>query len=181
MRIQFYLRFKTSFGQSLWISDNGELGTDLIKGAIPMTYLNDEFWVANIKIDKEAASSFHYKYILQNKDGEIVPEFGKDRFLEVPAHGIKELQLIDTWNHAGEYENAFYSTPFADILLKRHASKSSARSKNKFTHIFTGFLDSWDFESWDVFLPNIWQNILCSLKSFSKMRDSSPAASRIVF
>ena len=136
MRIQFYLRFKTSFGQSLWISDNGELGTDLIKGAIPMTYLNDEFWIANIKIDKEAASSFHYKYILQNKDGEIVPEFGKDRFLEVPAHGIKELQLIDTWNHAGEYENAFYSTPFADILLKRHASKSSARSKNKFTHIF---------------------------------------------
>ena len=136
MRIQFYLRFKTSFGQSLWISDNGELGTDLIKGAIPMTYLNDEFWVANIKIDKEAASAFHYKYILQNKDGEIVPEFGKDRFLEVPAHGIKELQLIDTWNHAGEYENAFYSTPFADILLKRPASKSSARSKEKFTHIF---------------------------------------------
>src|SRR6187455_546563 len=136
MRIQFYLRFKTSFGQSLWISDNGELGTDLIKGAIPMTYLNDEFWIANIKIDKEEAPSFHYKYILQNKDGEIIPEFGKDRFLEVPAHGIKELQLIDTWNHAGEYENAFYSTPFADILLKRPASKSSARSKEKFTHIF---------------------------------------------
>ena len=56
MRIQFYLRFKTSFGQSLWISDNGELGTDLIKGAIPMTYLNEEFWVADIKINKEDSS-----------------------------------------------------------------------------------------------------------------------------
>jgi 4-alpha-glucanotransferase len=99
----------------------------LSKGAIPMTYLNDEFWVADIKIDKEEASSFHYKYILRHEDGEIVPEFGKDRLIEVPKHGIKEVQLIDTWNHAGEYENAFYSTPFADILLKRPASKSSGK------------------------------------------------------
>ena len=136
MRIQFYLRFKTSFGQSLWISDNGELGTDLIKGAIPMTYLNDEFWVADIKINKEEASSFHYKYILRHEDGEIIPEFGKDRLLEFPAHGIKEIQLVDTWNHAGEFENAFYSTPFADILLKRPASKSPAKSKEKVTHVF---------------------------------------------
>ena len=109
MRIQFYLRFRTSFGQTLWISDNGELGTDLIKGAIPMTYLNEEFWVANIKIDKKEAALFHYKYILKNDNGEIIPEFGKDRVVDVPAHGIKEVQLVDTWNHAGEYENVFYS------------------------------------------------------------------------
>jgi 4-alpha-glucanotransferase len=101
-----------------------------------MSYLNEEFWVANIKIDKEKASSFHYKYILQNKDGEIIPEFGKDRVIDVPEHGIKEVQLIDTWNHAGEYENVFYSAPFEDILLKRPTSKSSAKSKGKFTHIF---------------------------------------------
>lgn len=136
MRIQFYLRFKTSFGQSLWISDNGELGTDLIKGAIPMSYLNEDFWVANIKIDKEKASPVHYKYILRNKDGEIIPEFGKDRLIEVPDHGVKEVQIVDTWNHAGEYENVFYSAPFENILLKRPPSKSTARSKQKITHIF---------------------------------------------
>jgi len=136
MRIQFYLRFKTSFGQSLWISDNGELGADLIKGAIPMQYLNDEFWVANIKIGKKEASSFHYKYILRNDNGEIIPEFGKDRLINVPDHGVKEMQMIDTWNHAGEYENTFYSTPFKDILLKRPASKSRGKSKEKFTHVF---------------------------------------------
>jgi 4-alpha-glucanotransferase len=120
----------------LWISDNGELGTDLIKGAVPMSYLNDEFWVANIKIDKEKTSSFHYKYILRNKDGEIIPEFGRDRSIEVPEHGVKEIQMVDTWNHAGEYENVFYSAPFRNILLKRPASKSSSKSKRKFTHIF---------------------------------------------
>lgn len=136
MRIQFYLRFRTSFGQSLWISDNGELGTDLIKGAIPMTYLNDEFWVASIKIDKKKANSFQYKYILRQEDGEIIPEFDKDRIIEFPEHGIKEIQLIDTWNHAGEYENVFYSAPFANTLLKRSAPKPSAKSKDKFTHTF---------------------------------------------
>ena len=136
MRIQFYLRFKTSFGQSLWISDNGELGTDLIKDAIPMEYLNDEFWVANIKIDKKEAASFHYKYILRNRDGEIIPEFGKDRLIDLPGDGIKEIQLIDTWNHAGEYENAFYSAPFKNILLKRPGEKSSSKIRDKITHIF---------------------------------------------
>lgn len=136
MRIQFYLRFRTSFGQTLWISDNGELGTDLIKGAIPMTYLNEEFWVANIKIDKDDVPTFHYKYILRNDNGEIIPEFGKDRLVDVPERGVKDVQLIDTWNHAGEYENAFYSAPFANILLKRPASKSPSKRKGKFTHVF---------------------------------------------
>ena len=101
-----------------------------------MTYLNEEFWVANIKIDKKSAHSFHYKYILRHQDGEIVPEFGKDRVIEFPDHGIKEIQLIDTWNHAGEYENVFYTAAFADILLRRPESKSSAKSKDKFTHTF---------------------------------------------
>jgi 4-alpha-glucanotransferase len=136
MRLDFYLRFKTSFGQSLWISDNGELGTDLIKGAIPMTYVNDQFWTASIKIDKEEASSFHYKYILRHEDGEIVPEFGKDRLVELPGHGVKEIQFVDTWNHAGEYENVFYTAPFADILLKKPVSKTTAKSKEKYTHVF---------------------------------------------
>ena len=106
MRIQFYLRFKTSFGQSLWISDNGELGTDLIKGAIPMTYLNDEFWVADIKIDKEEASSFHYKYILRHEDGEIVPEFGSAE--ATPALPASVPEPISVGAHrAGESKPQF--------------------------------------------------------------------------
>jgi len=101
-----------------------------------MEYLNDDFWIASIKIDKKKAESFNYKYILRNDNGEIIPEFGKDRVIEFPEHGIKEIHLIDTWNHAGEYENAFYSAPFTGILLKRTGSRSSAKQKDKFTHIF---------------------------------------------
>jgi 4-alpha-glucanotransferase len=88
-----------------------------------MTYLNDEFWVADIKIDKEEASSFHYKYILRHEDGEIIPEFGKDRLIDVPKHGVKEVQLIDTWNHAGEYENAFLFNSVCRYIIKKTGFK----------------------------------------------------------
>ena len=136
MRLQFYLRYKTSFGQSIWISTNGELGTDLIDKAVSMVYMNEEFWFAEIKIDKDKASRFQYKYILKQEDGEIIPEFGNDRTIEIPAHGIKELLVIDTWNHAGEYENAFYSAPFQNILLKQTTSKGKNITEKKATHIF---------------------------------------------
>ncbi len=136
MRIQFYLRFNTSFGQSLWISTNGELGTDLIKNAIPMTYMNEEFWFVNLKIDKEKAAGFHYKYILKNENGEIIPEQGNDRNIEILKHGVKEILVIDIWNHAGEYENAFYTTPFNNVLLKNRVSKASGKELKKYTHIF---------------------------------------------
>jgi len=136
MRVQFYLRFTTSFGQSLWISDNGELGTDLIIDAIPMTYLNNEFWMANIKINKNKAASFNYKYILRNADSEIIPEAGDDRVVHLPQHGTREIHVIDTWNHAGEYENAFYTAPFSEILLKHPGAKHPEQLQNDCTHIF---------------------------------------------
>ncbi len=136
MRLHFYLRFSTSFGQSLWISTNGELGTDLIDNAIPMSYLNEEFWVAEIKVSKDCEPVFKYKYILKNENDEIIPEFGNDRFVEIGEQGIKNYTLIDTWNHAGEYENAFYSAPFANILLRQPASKPKSASAKKFTHKF---------------------------------------------
>lgn len=136
MRLQFYLRYSTSFGQSLWVSANGKLGTDLIDNAISMAYMNEEFWFVEIKVDKDKTKRFQYKYILKNDDGEIIPEFGNDRIVEIPEHGIKELLIIDTWNHAGEYENAFYSAPFQNIFLKQAASKEKKTQDKKATHIF---------------------------------------------
>jgi 4-alpha-glucanotransferase len=136
MRLQFYLRYHTSFGQSLWISTNGELGTDIIDDAIPMTYMNEEFWFAELKIDKDAYPKFRYKYILKNADGEIIPEFGTDRLLEIPRQGIKELQTIDTWNHAGDFENIFYSAPFQKIFLTQTGKQTVQAGDKGYTHLF---------------------------------------------
>jgi len=59
MKVQFYLRFHTKFGQSLLISGNTEeLGNDDLSTALLMTYLNDEFWVATIELKQKKLGHF---------------------------------------------------------------------------------------------------------------------------
>lgn len=138
MKLQFYLRYHTSYGQSLWISGNiDELGNDDPEKALLMNYLNDEFWSAKIEIKrKDLGKHVSYKYLLKNKDGGWVYEWGQDRFLEGSKKDIQELQLVDTWNYAGEYENAFFSAPFEKVLLKKTFAKSKKPADKEPTHVF---------------------------------------------
>jgi 4-alpha-glucanotransferase len=138
MKLQFYLRFYTQFGQSLWISGNTEeLGNADLAKAQPMEYLNGEFWFINMDIKRKTIQkTVSYKYFLKTKDGEWIGEWGNDRFMDVFIKDANEIQLIDTWNHAGEYENAFFSAPFRNVLLKSAGSDLQAKAVKNFTHIF---------------------------------------------
>jgi 4-alpha-glucanotransferase len=137
MNLQFYLRFFTQYGESLWISGNTEeLGMGDPQKAIPMEYLNDEFWHASIVIHKKnfPKEGVTYKYYLKNKEDQLVSEWGFDRVAHTSNKEATEIQLIDTWNHAGEFENAFFSAPFKNVLLKHSYPKS--KSSKHHTHIF---------------------------------------------
>ena len=139
MNLQFYLRFHTEFGQSLWISGNTEeLGMDDPGKAIAMTYLNDEFWHVAIIIPKKSwqESGIIYKYCLKNKEGELTGEWGHDRVIAIPSKVTEEIQLLDTWNHAGEYENAFFTAPFNNVLLRHNYPKNKNKADKHYTHIF---------------------------------------------
>ncbi len=138
MKLQFYLRFHTRFGQSLWISgDTDELGNNDPALAKPLDYLNEEFWSTAIEIKKkELKKSISYKYMLKNEEGEFLYEWGNDRSIEVAKQDLYEVQMVDTWNHAGEYENAFYSDAFHKVLLRSNHTKSRITSDKNFTHVF---------------------------------------------
>lgn len=137
MKVQFYLRFHTEFGESLLISGNtDELGNDDLSKALTMTYLNEQFWGATIELKHKKVSQLQYKYLLKTNGGEIIPEFGNDRRTDIAKDGVHELQFIDTWNHAGEYENAFFTTPFQKTLLKANATTVKTKSERDVTHIF---------------------------------------------
>ena len=138
MKIQFYLRFHTRYGQSLWVLGNiHELGNNDPQQALPMTYLNDEFWFSNIEVKKkELPETITYKYLLKNEDGELIYEWGNDRQTGIPHKDTSELQFSDTWNHAGEYENVFFSNPFKHVLLADNTSKNTITADKNFTHIF---------------------------------------------
>ena len=138
MNIKFYLRFHTKFGQSLWVSGNiDELGNDDPVNAIAMNYLNEEFWHYNLEIrKKDLQKKIRYKYFLKTEDGELLSEWENERYLYDLRKDINEIQLVDTWNHAGEYENAFFSAPFRKVLLKTKSFKNKEDDDKTFTHIF---------------------------------------------
>src|SRR5690606_29770113 len=112
MKFHFYLRFHTEFGESLWICGNvAELGNDDPSQALPMQYLDSEFWQAGIETNRKnlPKSGVSYKYYLKNKDGELISEWGNDRIIDTRHKEIKSIEVVDTWNHAGEFGNSFYT------------------------------------------------------------------------
>jgi 4-alpha-glucanotransferase len=137
MKIQFYLRFHTKFGQTIFINGNIDaLGNNDQEKAFPLHYLNNEFWQGELDIEGVPGNGLQYSYFFRQSDGTIIKEWGKDRVIMISNHGIEEVQVIDTWNHAGEYENAFFSSPFQNTLLSRHKAASKPKNAHAFTHIF---------------------------------------------
>jgi 4-alpha-glucanotransferase len=139
MTLHFYLRYATSFGQSLFVLGNTTLlGNDDIKKRFALTYLNNQLWYATMEIDEqEIFETISYRYILQNEDEELVYEFGNDRIIEIDDLKASKIVLYDTWNHAGQYENVFYTAPFANVLLRHTSPKYTATKKpSKPSHDF---------------------------------------------
>ena len=139
MKLQFFIRFHTEFGQSLWISGNtDELGNDNLASALPMEYLDNEFWTTSVELNKKslAKKGIRYKYFLKTKEGELISEWEHNRFIDEFRKDLNEIKAVDTWNHAGEYENSFFTAPFTKVLLKHPASKIKTKASKDFTHIF---------------------------------------------
>ncbi len=139
MKLQFYIRFYTEFGQSLWISGNiDELGNDDTANALLMEYLDHEFWNARVEINKKGLpkNGIRYKYFLKTKEGELVSEWGHDRTIDVSRKDLSEIDVVDTWNHAGEYENSFFTAPFNKVLLKQPLPKNKTKAAKDYTHVF---------------------------------------------
>lgn len=137
MKFHFYVRFNTSYGQKLSICGScSELGNNDTTQAVAMSFLNEEFWHLEIDIDVKEFSTLRYKYIMTYADGYEVIEWGNDRLVETAKPGTEEIQTVDTWNHSGEFENAFYSAPFQQILLAGNNNKIRTKTAKQFTHNF---------------------------------------------
>ena len=138
MKFQFYLRFHTGYGQSLWLSGSiDELGNYDSDKALPLEYLNDEYWSGTFELKKKDLPKYiSYKYFLKNEDGEPLFEWENSRQIEINDKDLLEIQLVDAWNHAGEYENTFFSYAFKKVLLKPNHTKGKTTSDKNFTHTF---------------------------------------------
>lgn len=138
LNLQFQIRYHTEFGQNIFLTGNHVLlGNGDIDNAVPMQYLNDQTWTVNIDWPLEAnQESIQYNYVLVNADGTKVIDWGTDRVLDLNAIKTTKIQVVDTWNHAGYFENSFYTEAFQQVLLAESKTAYQVKSPKQVTHIF---------------------------------------------
>ena len=127
MRIDFYLRFHTQFGQTISLVGNiPSLGLNDANKALPLTFFNEEFWHTSIEIDPEDYHTLHYRYVFTNEFGERKKEAEKERVIDLKKNH-KDVVSFDTWNDESFYENAFFTAPFTDVFLSTPGSKKQKK------------------------------------------------------
>jgi 4-alpha-glucanotransferase len=139
MTLTFRLRFHTRLGQSLFVTGNHELlGCGAIEKAVPLHYSDAEHWQVTFHFPDGAAedTSIIYHYILRNADGSIVQDWGDDRVINPSSFKQGEVLIVDSWNPPGAVENAFYTEPFKNVLLKPDRTEVHIPAPPGATHTF---------------------------------------------
>ncbi len=138
-KITFQLKFRTAFGQELFISgSHALLGNNNIEQALPLEYVNGEHWQAVIEFDENECrdQQITYNYVLKNADGIVSFDWGNDKKFNPSKLQSQDTVFYDAWNYAGYFENAFYTEPFKNVLLKDNHTPVKTTVPPKITHVF---------------------------------------------
>ena len=139
IQITFKLRFFTKPGQHLFISGNHAiLGNDELENAVPLSYIDNQFWEATVEVKNPANinQEIRYNYILKNPDGSVNYDWGSDKTINPASIIGNHTLIVDSWNYAGYYENAFYSEPFQKVLLRANYTPVKVKLPSNYTHTF---------------------------------------------
>ncbi|HEX6333582.1 MAG TPA: carbohydrate-binding module family 20 domain-containing protein, partial [Flavisolibacter sp.] len=131
MKIDFYLRFHTHFGERIAVVGNiPALGNGDVSKALPLSFLNEESWHTSIEIDPADIEVLEYRYVFISDTDGITKEGERDR--KVPVRFDAHVALVDTWNDESFYENAFYTAPFTEVFFRdRHRVKSGRKKEQR--------------------------------------------------
>ena len=138
MKLIFQLRFHTKPGQSLLLTGKPEIfGNGAVEKAIPLQYLNSEFWQATVSwpAGTVPAAGLSYHYLLRNADGSVEEDWG-DKDIPPALCRQEEVLIVDAWNRAGFSENAFYTEPFKKVLLAENFTGIKTVAPQNPTHTF---------------------------------------------
>ncbi|MBX2923000.1 MAG: 4-alpha-glucanotransferase [Chitinophagaceae bacterium] len=140
MKIHFNIRFGTRFGQSLLLSGNiPQLGSGEAGVPVAMNYLNEFFWSYDLELDNTAPDIpdvIQYNYLLKDKSGEVNAEWDDAKMIDLGKITTGEIFVTDTWNFAGQAENALYTAPFRNVLLPVQKSPVKPQPYKGNTHVF---------------------------------------------
>jgi 4-alpha-glucanotransferase len=138
-KLLFQLKFHTKPGESLSITGNHEIfGNNNPDEALEMQYLNEDTWVVSFDMPASSvpAEGIEYNYLFKNAENVSVFDWGMDKVLTPDLFKFDEVLIADTWNHAGYYDNAFYTEPFQNVLLKHNFTEVKIKQPKSYSHIF---------------------------------------------
>lgn len=139
MKLIFRLRFRTAFGESLLITGRHPVfGGGRFERAIPLEYVNQEFWEVALNLPRKElpAGRLCYSYLWRRTDGSLIQDWGENRSVNLPEFTHDEVLIVDSWNAAGAAENAFYTEPFKKILLRGNRTEIKIPPDPLATHTF---------------------------------------------
>ncbi len=139
MKITIRLRYHTRFGQALFLcGDHKWLGGGRQEQALPLSYVNEEFWEVTLDLpdSRLPKAPANYYFLLRDQDGSVIEDFGGDRKLNLAGLPRSHTVVLDSWNDLGAVENVFFTEPFKDVLLRTEKEPVSAKPPAGATHSF---------------------------------------------
>jgi 4-alpha-glucanotransferase len=140
MNITIRLRYHTRFGQALFLcGDHPWLGGGRQERALPLRYVNEEFWEVALDLPDTPSpkAPVSYYFLLRNQDGSVIEDFGGDRKLDLARLARSHTVIMDSWNDLGAVENIFFTEPFKNVLLRTEKEPVSANPPVSATHSFS--------------------------------------------
>src|SRR5271163_3294264 len=110
MKITIRLRYHTRFGQSLFLcGDHPCFGGGRQETALPLRYVNEEFWEATLDLPdtRRPKTPVNYYFILRDVNGSVLEDFGGDRKLDLAGLPRGHTVILDSWNDPGAVGNIF--------------------------------------------------------------------------
>ncbi len=137
-KINFIVNYYTKPGQTLYITAHHPLfGNGDADSALPMQFLDDQHWKAELLVNEnELVSDITYNYLLKEEDGSLVYDSGKEKKLTPSQYRSHNITLIDAWDFAGFYDNAFFTEPFKNVLFKNIIATPGTGEPEIYTHSF---------------------------------------------
>lgn len=121
MKIHFYLRYRTNFGEALYI----RIGSGAPQA---LDYLNDELWETTIEADPAQTPVLAWQYLFRDNNGRETEDWDTDRQLDLTTCNPEYVQVYDSWNPAGAVENVFFTQPFHLNIEPKPAPKAGVNT-----------------------------------------------------
>jgi 4-alpha-glucanotransferase len=115
MKISLSISYKSSWGQQLCVSgQNEQLGEWLPDFALRMEYIGNDLWVATFDMDEKSPTE--YKYFIQEANGTIHWESGRNR--KLPVELSAEVYIRDAWHADIDPDRVMQTKVFTDVIFK---------------------------------------------------------------